>query len=52
MNQIRGVVLILLGLLVMVQGVRTMHGSLLYSACGLGLMAIAVGIWRLARKGR
>lgn len=52
MNQIRGVVLILLGLLVILQGWRTMHGSLAYSAYALGLLALAVGLWRLSRKGR
>jgi uncharacterized membrane protein HdeD (DUF308 family) len=50
MNQIRGIVMLLLGGFALYQGWKIHTGHQALWAYGLGVLAIAVGIWRLTRK--
>jgi uncharacterized membrane protein HdeD (DUF308 family) len=50
MNQIRGVVMLLLGGFALYQGWKIHSGNQALWAYGLGIVAILVGIWRITRK--
>ncbi len=50
MNQVRGIVMLLLGCFALYEGWRIHTGSQAMWAYGLGVVAIAVGIWRLNSK--
>jgi uncharacterized membrane protein HdeD (DUF308 family) len=50
MNQVRGIVMIVLGGFALYQGWVLHTGQRALLAYGLGVLAVAVGIWRLTRK--
>ncbi len=50
MNQVRGIILIVLGGWAVFQGWRIHTGQRAWLAYGIGLLAVAVGLWRLLRK--
>jgi hypothetical protein len=50
MNQVRGIIMILLGGFALYQGWILHTGQRALLAYALGVVAIAVGIWRLSRK--
>ena len=52
MNQVRGILLLAAGGLVLFQGWRLHGRSDHYTllAVGVGLLAIALGLWRITRK--
>lgn len=50
MNQVRGVIMILLGGFAFYQGWILHTGQRAWLAYGLGVVAVGVGIWRLTRK--
>lgn len=50
MNQVRGVIMILLGGFVLYQGWILHTGRRALLAYVLGVVAVAVGTWRLTRK--
>ncbi len=50
MNQARGIIMIVLGGWIMYMGWHSYTGNRSYFAYGFGVLAIAVGIWRLTRK--
>jgi uncharacterized membrane protein HdeD (DUF308 family) len=50
MNQIRGIVMLVLGSFALYQGWKIHTGNQALWAYALGVVAIAVGIWRLTRK--
>jgi len=52
MNQVRGVMLLLAGGVALFEGFHALHGRQSVTAYLLGVVAIAVGVWRLAQKGR
>ena len=52
MNQVRGVVLLLAGGVAIFEGFHALHGRQAAMAYLLGVVAFAVGIWRIAQKGR
>ena len=47
MTPLRGAILILAGVIALYEGWRIGHGPRVYWAVALGLVAIAVGVWRL-----
>lgn len=50
MNQVRGVIMILLGGFALYQGWTLHTGQRALMAYGLGVVAVGVGVWRLTRK--
>jgi uncharacterized membrane protein HdeD (DUF308 family) len=50
MNQVRGVIMILLGGFAFYQGWILHTGQRALLAYALGVVAVAVGVWRLTRK--
>lgn len=50
MNQFRGIILLAAGGFALYQGWRVHTGRQALWAYGLGVLAIAVGLWRLMRK--
>jgi hypothetical protein len=50
MNQFRGIILLAAGVFALYQGWRVHTGRQALWAYGLGVLAIAVGLWRLIRK--
>jgi hypothetical protein len=50
MNQVRGIIMIVLGGFAFYQGWAIRSGQRAMLAYGLGVLAVAVGIWRLTRK--
>jgi hypothetical protein len=50
MNQIRGIIMLLLGGFALYQGWKIHTGNQALWAYGLGAEAIATGLWRLTRK--
>jgi hypothetical protein len=50
MNQVRGVIMILLGGFAFYQGWVLPTGQRSLMAYGVGVLAVAVGVWRLTRK--
>ncbi|MGA2809542.1 MAG: hypothetical protein ABSE87_15545 [Terracidiphilus sp.] len=50
MNQARGIIMIILGGVALYQGWTLHTGQHALLAYGLGVLAVAVGIWRLTRK--
>lgn len=50
MNHMRGVLLLAAGCFALYRGWAIHHGPRLWWAVGLGLAAIALGLWRLTRK--
>lgn len=50
MTPLRGAILILAGLVALYEGWRIGHGPRVIGAVALGLVAIAVGVWRLTHK--
>jgi hypothetical protein len=49
MNHLRGIMLLIAGCFALYQGWKLRAGHLAFYACGLGLLAIALGLWRLTR---
>jgi hypothetical protein len=50
MTQIRGIILMTVGCFALYRGWRVHTGQYALWAYGLGVLAIAVGLWRLLRK--
>jgi hypothetical protein len=50
MNHFRGLVLIAAGCFALFRGWQIHTGHIVFWAYGLGLLSIAVGVWRLTRK--
>jgi uncharacterized membrane protein HdeD (DUF308 family) len=50
MDSVRGVVLLIAGCFAFYAGLRLRTGHSALYAYGLGVVAIAVGIWRLTRR--
>lgn len=50
MNQVRGIIMILLGGFALYQGWILHTGQRALLAYALGVVAVAVGVWRLTRK--
>ncbi len=50
MNQFRGVLLLAAGAFALYQGWKLHTGSHALWAYGLGVLAVAVGLWRILRK--
>jgi uncharacterized membrane protein HdeD (DUF308 family) len=50
MNHFRGAMLLAAGAFALVQGWRLHSGKQALWAYALGLLAIAIGVWRLTRK--
>jgi len=50
MNQFRGIVMIALATFAFYEGWRIHTGQRALLAYGVGVLALAVGIWRLTRK--
>ena len=50
MNHFRGILLLVAGCFALYQGWKIHTGSHALGAFGLGLLATAVGVWRLTRK--
>lgn len=50
MTHFRGIMLLAAGCFALYQGWRIHHGNQALWAYSLGLLAIAVGVWRLTRK--
>ena len=51
MNRIRGIVMLIAGSLAIWKGWEIHRGEMAVLAYGLGVMALAVGVWHLTRKG-
>ncbi len=49
MEQVRGILMVAVGAFALYRGF-VIHGSKGWMAIGLGLVAIALGVWRLMRK--
>jgi hypothetical protein len=50
MNQVRGIMLLAVGGYALYAGYRMHTGQHAWLAYGLGVLAIAVGLWRIFRK--
>jgi hypothetical protein len=50
MNHFRGIMLLAAGAFALYQGWRIHTGNQALWAYGLGVLAVAVGVWRLTRK--
>jgi hypothetical protein len=50
MDQVRGIVMIALGVFACYQGFAIHTGDRALLAYGVGVLALAVGVWRLTRK--
>ena len=50
MNQVRGVIMIVLSFVALYQGWTTHSGQRALLAYGVAALAFAVGVWRLTRK--
>jgi hypothetical protein len=50
MNRVRGVVMVLAGCFALFESRRMLGGERVMIAVALGLLAIALGVWRLTRK--
>ena len=50
MNRARGIVLLAAGVLALWRGWVIHRGQMAMTACGLGVLALALGIWHLTRK--
>lgn len=50
MNQVRGVIMLALGIFALYQGWTIHNGQRAILAYSVGVLAIAMGIWRLTRK--
>lgn len=50
MNHVRGILMLVLGAFALYRGWVVRTGQSAWLAYGLGLLAIAIGIWRLTRK--
>ena len=49
MNRIRGVVMLLAGIVALGRGWQIRRGEAAVLACGLGVLALALGVWHLTR---
>lgn len=50
MNAFRGILLFALGLFALYRGWLIHTGEKAWLACGLGMVAIALGVWRIFRN--
>jgi hypothetical protein len=50
MDVLRGVLMVAVGAFALYRGVLTHAGKNSWMAIGLGLVAMALGVWRLTRK--
>jgi hypothetical protein len=49
-NRIRGIVMFIAAALAIAKGWQIHRGEMAVLACGLGAMALTVGVWHLTRK--
>lgn len=49
-NRIRGIVMLIAGVLALGKGWQIHRGEMAVLAYGLGVMALALGVWHLTRK--
>lgn len=50
MNRVRGVIMLLVGCFALYESWRVLTGHRALLAFGLGIVAIALGVWHLTRK--